>query len=119
LAWVDAEWVTDWAELAALRERWLRHRWPDGVPGPGRLAAHARDNFAAFSDFVAANHVGAVGPPPLAVAMVFFGPAGTPPPEIGEAAVAVHGQLEAAVADPAALNPFDLMLAFGCGWRRP
>jgi hypothetical protein len=50
--------------------------------------------------------------------MAFFGPSGGPPAELWDAYVAVHRELEAMVPNTTTLNTFDLMLAFGCGWRR-
>jgi hypothetical protein len=114
---VDDEWLADWPWLTVQRGRWLRERFGAGTLSPARLAVGAIDNFAAFADFVASRGGPEKSPPVSAVAMAFFGPAGVPPSDIWDYYVAIH-QHAAADADPATLNPFDLMLAFGCGWRR-
>ncbi|MCA1692725.1 MAG: hypothetical protein LC733_11210 [Actinobacteria bacterium] len=112
---MDGEWVVDWQELAALRERWAR-TGPSGRWLPARIAAKVHENFAAFVAFVAV-HVSGKVPPEPAMAMVFFGPPGIPPPEMWHSYQSLHERVTVA-AKPRELNPLDLMLAFGCGWRR-
>lgn len=109
----------DWADLAGQRARWLRIGWLGGKPGPAQLAREAQTNLAAFTDYCTSGDPSDATDLDLAaMAMIFFGPAGTPPAGVWETFVAVHGELTLATPERRALNQFDLMLAFGCGWRR-
>jgi hypothetical protein len=117
VATVDGEWVTDWPWLAAQRGRWLKREKGTATLSPARLASRAQSNLAAFAEFVA-REPGAHTPSRPAVAMAFLGPPGVPPPEVWDAYVAVHQELGATIPEAGALNPFDLVLALGCGWRR-
>jgi hypothetical protein len=114
---VDDEWAADWPVLAAERERWRRGNPASGGTLPARLAFGAHANFASFVDFVRHGPEGASHSEP-ALAMAFFGPPGSPPPEVWDGYVALHRRLAASVSGRRKLNPFDLMLAFGCGWGR-
>lgn len=108
----------DWSSLAAHRERWMHAEFGATRLWPARLAAGAQANLAAFASYLAERAQDTGDPPMTAVAMTFFGPSGTPPPQIWTDFVSIHRKLAADIPDPDALNPFDLMLAFGCGWRR-
>jgi len=96
----------------------MREVFGAGRLQPARLAADAQANLASFAAFIAEAAADAPGPPMTAVAMTFFGPPGTPPREMWATFVTIHRELAAATPEPGTLNPFDLMLAFGCGWRR-
>lgn len=109
----------EWADLAAQRAQWLRIGWLGGKPGPAELAREAQRNLAAFTDYcTSGDRSDATDLYLAAMAMVFFGPASTPPAEVWDTFVAVHGELALVRPGRRALNPFDLLLAFGCGWRR-
>jgi len=113
-----AEGVADWRWLATQRACWLQAEQGGRRLWPARLAVDAQSKLAGFTAYVSQQGPTASGPSGLAVAMAFFGPPGAPPPEVWDTFVRIHGELAASGPDPAALNPFDLMLAFGCGWRR-
>lgn len=111
--------MVDWAGLSATRVQWLRTRWLGGRPGPAQLGREAHGNLAEFTDHCTSGDPSEVTDVTLsAIAMVFFGPAGTPPSEVWDGYVAAHRELTLRRPKRRALNPFDLMLAFGCGWRR-
>ena len=118
---MDDDWAPDWVSLAAQRERWLRVRLRHERLLPARLAVRAHTHFAAFVEevFGAQGRPGSLNLEVSAAAIVFFGPPGPPPPEVWNAYVTLHRELAATASDAEALNVFDLVLAFGCGWRRP
>lgn len=110
--------VTDWAWLATQRDRWLWEHSGTRRLWPARLAVDAQAKLAAFTEYVATQAAPAEIPCESAVAMVFFGPPGVPPPEIWTTYTARLERLGSAMPVLGRLNHFDLMLAFGCGWGR-